>query len=83
MIDDMYPTVTAQQYAADRFPIKSRAVTTEQAEERGLFLARKGAMLGAYSPAWHEVVRRLAQSSNAAIANEARRLQDARKEAGL
>jgi hypothetical protein len=63
--------------------MSTRAVTPEQAEERGLFLAREGATLGAFSPAWHEVVERLTRSSNAAIANEARRLWDARKEAGL
>ncbi len=63
--------------------MSTRAVTPEQAEERGLFLAREGATLGAFSPAWHEVVEQLTRSSNAAIANEARRLWDARKEAGL
>jgi hypothetical protein len=63
--------------------MSTRAVTPEQAEERGLFLAREGARLGAFSPAWHEVVRQLAQSSNAAIANEARRLQAAAAYAAL
>ena len=72
----MIPTVTAAEYAAERRAAPTaRAVTTEQAEERGLFLAREGATLGAYSPAWREVVAQLARSQNAAVANEARRLQ--------
>lgn len=76
----MYPTVTAAEYAAERPPVirimpTVRAITREQAEERGLFLAREGATLGAYSPAWREVVAQLVASTNAAVATEAKRLQ--------
>lgn len=74
----MQPTVTAEQYAADRHGIHlTRAVPRAEAEARGLFLAREGATLGAYSPAWYEVVAQLTESTNAAIANEARRLKAA------
>lgn len=73
----MYPTVPFDAYTAERQRqpgIRNRAVTTEQAEERGLFLAREGATLGAFSPAWHEVVEQLIKSKNNAIATEALRL---------
>lgn len=73
------PIVSAQQYAHDRANegIPSwRGVPRDVAEQRSLFLVKEADNLGLglRTPTTVLVLEQLARSSNAAVANEARRL---------
>ncbi len=61
----MYPTVTAQQYAADR------AITRENAEEAAIFAARRALTAGQFNQTFVETLRQLCQSQRQAIRNHA------------
>ena len=56
-------------------PISPRHIAVEQVEERGLFMAKEALNLGVTSEALRLVLKQLTKSANAAISNEARRLQ--------
>jgi len=72
----IYPIISRQQYEADRnvVPFRPRAVTLDEAEQRAIFLLKREAEHTRHTDVWQMCAKQLAQSKNAAIACEARRL---------